>query len=85
VSHASLPWFAHIVNYLVTGRIPSQWSKQEKDRFFSQVGHYCWEDPYPFKHCLDQVICRCIPKSEIHSILTFCPLMLVVVTLEVIV
>ena len=45
VSHTPLPWFAHIVNYLTTGKIPLHWSKQEKDRFFSQVRHYYWEDP----------------------------------------
>ena len=72
VSHAPLPWFAHIVNYLVTRKIPPHWSKQEKDRFFSQVRHYYWEDPYLFKHCPDQVVRRCVPESEIHSILTFC-------------
>ena len=72
MSHAPLPWFAHIVNYLVTGKIPPHWSKQEKDRFFSQVRHYYWEDPYLFKHCPDQVVRRCVPESEIHSILTFC-------------
>ena len=45
LSRASLPWFAHIVDYLVTGEIPSHWSKQEKDRFFLQARHYNWEDP----------------------------------------
>jgi hypothetical protein len=31
------PWYADIVNYLATGRIPSHWSKQDKDHFFKQV------------------------------------------------
>ena len=34
LSQTSLPWFAHIVNYLTTGKIPLHWSKQEKYRFF---------------------------------------------------
>jgi len=72
VSYAPLPWFAHIVNYLVTGKTPPHWSKQEKDKFFSQVRYYYWEDPYLFKHCPDQVVRRCVPESEIYSILTFC-------------
>jgi len=84
VSHASLLWYAHTVNYLVTGEIPLHWSKQEKDRFFSQVRHYYWEDPYLFKHCPDQVIHKCIPESEIHSVMTFCHSFVVVVTLEVV-
>jgi len=40
VSHTPLLWFAHIVIYLATRKIPPHWSKQEKDRFFSQVRHY---------------------------------------------
>ena len=72
MSHSPLLRFAHIVNCLVTGKIPPYWSKQEKDRFFSQVRYYYWKDPYLFKHFLDQVVHRCVPKSEIHSFLTFC-------------
>jgi len=60
------------VNHLVTRKIPPYWSKQEQDRFFSQVRHYYWEDPHLFKHCPDQVIRTCVPESEIHTILTFC-------------
>ena len=68
----SLPWFAHIVNYLATGQVPSHWSKQEKDRFFSQIKYYFWEEPELFKYCSDQVIRRCVPESEFQGILTFC-------------
>jgi hypothetical protein len=66
------PWYADIVNYLATGRIPSHWSKQDKDHFFKQVQSYFWEDPQLFKYCADQIIRRCVPESELHSILTFC-------------
>jgi cAMP phosphodiesterase len=31
------PWYANMVNYLATGRIPSHWSKKDKDCFFKQV------------------------------------------------
>ena len=84
MSHTPIPWFAHIVNYLATEKIPPHWCKQEKDRFFSQEIYYYLEDPYLFKHCPDQVVCRCVLESEIHSILTFITLKLVVVTLEVV-
>jgi hypothetical protein len=66
------PWYADIINYLATGQIPSHWSKQDKDRFFKQVRFYFWEDPELFKYCVDQIIRRCVPESEFHSILTFC-------------
>ncbi|XP_059629667.1 uncharacterized protein LOC132272560, partial [Cornus florida] len=71
ISHANLPWFADIVNYLAVGKIPTHWSKQEKDRFFSQVKHFFWEDPELFKYCPDQIIRRCIPETETTSILNF--------------
>ena len=72
ISSSRPPWFAHIVYYLSTGQVPSHWTKQEKDRFFSQIKHYFWEDPKLFKYCPDQVIRRCVPESEFQSILTFC-------------
>jgi len=31
------PWYADIVNYLVTGRIPEGWTKNDRDRFFHLV------------------------------------------------
>ena len=72
ISSSRPPWFAHIVNYLSTGQVPSHWTKQEKDRFFSQIKHYFLEEPELFKYCLDQVIRRCVLESEFQSILTFC-------------
>ncbi|XP_043705289.1 uncharacterized protein LOC122655119 [Telopea speciosissima] len=71
VSHTPSPWFAHIVNYLAIEKHPVGWTKQEKDRFFSQLKFYYWEDPKLFKYCPDQVIRHCVPQSEFHSILTF--------------
>jgi len=72
VSHTPFPWFAHIVNCLATDKIPPHWPKQDKERVFSQVRHYYWEDPYPFNYHSNQVVHRCIPESEIYNILTFC-------------
>ena len=72
MSRTHLLWFAHIVNYLTTGKIYSHSSKQDKDRFFPQVRRYYWKDPYLFKHCPDQVVCGCVPESEIYNILSFC-------------
>jgi len=31
-----------------------------------------WDDPYLWRFCNDQVIRRCIPDHEIHSVLQFC-------------
>ena len=71
-SISSPPWFADIVNYLASGKIPSHWSPQDKAKFFSQVKHFFWDDPYLFKYCPDQIIRRCVPNHEFRSILSFC-------------
>ena len=47
------PWYADIVNYLVAGRIPKGWTKNDRDRFFHLVKFFVWNDPYLFKYCAD--------------------------------
>jgi len=31
------PWYADIVNYLSTGQLPADWTKQDQCRFFAEV------------------------------------------------
>ncbi|KAL5537987.1 hypothetical protein UlMin_045695 [Ulmus minor] len=69
---SQLPWFADIVNYLVTGHMPSHWSYQDKTKFLTEVKKFFWDDPYLFKYCPDQIIRRCIPESEQQSVISFC-------------
>ncbi|CAN6462463.1 unnamed protein product [Victoria cruziana] len=68
----NLPWYAHYCNYLVTKEIPSHWSKDQRDRFLSQVRYFHWDEPDLFRYCADQVFRRCVPEEEFHSILSFC-------------
>jgi len=68
----SKPWYADIVNYLVTGEIPMGWSKHDKNRFFSLVKFFYWDNPYLFKYCPDQIFRRCILNNEIRNVLSFC-------------
>ncbi|GKD95406.1 reverse transcriptase domain-containing protein [Tanacetum coccineum] len=68
----STPWFAdfanyHTVNFVVKG----MWSQQKK-KFFKDVKHYFWDDPYLFKICADQVIRPCVFGQEAHDILMAC-------------
>ena len=53
-----LPWFADLVNYLVAKFLPTEFSYQQKKRFFAQLKHYYWEEPILYKHCADQMIRR---------------------------
>ena len=68
----TLPWYANIVNSLVTIMLPPGLSKAQRDKIKSDAKYFMWDDPYLWKHCADQVIRRCVPKNEIISILTFC-------------
>ena len=67
-----IPWFAVYVNYLVAKVIPPEFNYQKKKRFFAHLKHYYWEEPILCRHCADQVIRRCVPEDEMHSILNHC-------------
>jgi hypothetical protein len=67
-----LPWYAHIVNYLVIGSIPETWTTQDRRKFFVEVRNFYWDDPYLFKYCPDQILRRCIPDNETLSVIKFC-------------
>nr|GEY66115.1 reverse transcriptase domain-containing protein [Tanacetum cinerariifolium] len=58
---------------LVTGNfIVKGMSSQQKRKFFKDVNHYFWDDPYLFKICADQVFRRCISGQEAINILKAC-------------
>ena len=71
-SISTSPWYADIVNFLVTDQLPNHWSKQERSKFMANVKFYSWDDPFLYKYCPDQVIHRCVPECEQISILSFC-------------
>ena len=64
-----LPWYAHIVNYLVTGSIPETWTMQDRRKFSVEVRNFYWDDSYLFKYCPDQILRRCIPDNETLSVI----------------
>ncbi|GJV26458.1 reverse transcriptase domain-containing protein [Tanacetum coccineum] len=47
-------------------------SSQQKRKFFKDVKHYFWDDPFLFKSCADQVIRRCVSGQEAFDILKAC-------------
>ncbi|GJS72990.1 reverse transcriptase domain-containing protein [Tanacetum coccineum] len=68
----STPWFADIANYHAGNFIMKGMSSQQKKKFFKDVKHYFWDDPYLFRIGADQVIRRCVYGQEAVDILTTC-------------
>nr|GEZ46750.1 reverse transcriptase domain-containing protein [Tanacetum cinerariifolium] len=65
----SAPWFADFANYHAGNFIVKGMSSQQKNKFFKDVKHYFWDDPFLFKICADQVIRRCVHDKEALDIL----------------
>nr|GEV01404.1 reverse transcriptase domain-containing protein [Tanacetum cinerariifolium] len=68
----SSPWFADFANYHAGNFIVKGMSSQQKSKFFKDVKHYFWDDPYLFKIYVDQVIRRCVSGQEAIEILKAC-------------
>ncbi|KAL4280281.1 hypothetical protein GQ457_03G021420 [Hibiscus cannabinus] len=66
------PWYADIVNFLVSGILPYDLTYQGKKRFLHNAKHYYWDEPLLFKQCADQVIRRCVPEEEQQNVLLQC-------------
>ena len=66
------PWFADIVNYLVSNIMPPNLTSAQKKKFLHEVKWYMWDEPYLFRQGADQIIRRCIPFCETEGILRDC-------------
>nr|GEZ72080.1 reverse transcriptase domain-containing protein [Tanacetum cinerariifolium] len=60
-------FLGHAGNFIVKGM-----SSQQKKKFFKDVKHYFWDDPYLFRICVDQIIRRCVHGHEDFDILKAC-------------
>ncbi|GJW88641.1 reverse transcriptase domain-containing protein [Tanacetum coccineum] len=52
--------------------LPKGMAYQQKNKFFSDLKHYFWEEPYPFKVCSNGMIIRCVSGPETQTILNQC-------------
>nr|GEW51811.1 reverse transcriptase domain-containing protein [Tanacetum cinerariifolium] len=66
------PWFVDFANYHAGNFIVKGMTSQQKSKFFKDVKHYFWDNPYLFKICTDQVIRRCVAGQEALDILIAC-------------
>nr|GEY13253.1 reverse transcriptase domain-containing protein [Tanacetum cinerariifolium] len=70
--NSSTTWFANFENYHTGNFVVKGMSSQQKNKFFKDVKHYFWDDPFLFKICADQVIRRCVHGQEANDILKAC-------------
>ncbi|XP_062103746.1 uncharacterized protein LOC133814852 [Humulus lupulus] len=70
--NSSVPWFSDFVNFLLSKIVPPEMTRQQLKKFYSEVKHYYWEEPILYRHCVDQVIHRCVLEDEMNSILSHC-------------
>nr|GEV86700.1 reverse transcriptase domain-containing protein [Tanacetum cinerariifolium] len=69
VSSRSTPWFVDFANFHAGNFIVKGMSSQQKKKFFKDVKHYFWDDPYLFRICANQIIQRCVHGQEAFDIL----------------
>nr|GEV82714.1 reverse transcriptase domain-containing protein [Tanacetum cinerariifolium] len=72
ISSRSTPWFTDFANFHVGNFIVKGMSSQQKKKFFKDVKHYFWDNPYLFRICADQIIRRCVHGQEAYDILKAC-------------
>ncbi|GJV76152.1 reverse transcriptase domain-containing protein [Tanacetum coccineum] len=68
----STPWFTDYANYHAGNFIIKGMTTQQKKKFFKDVKHYFWDDPYLFRICADQIIRRCVHGHEALDFLKTC-------------
>ncbi|GJT82723.1 reverse transcriptase domain-containing protein [Tanacetum coccineum] len=69
ISSESTPWFADYANFHAGNFIIKGMTTQQKKKFFKDVKHYFWDDPYLFRTCVDQSIRRCVHGQEAFDLL----------------
>nr|GEW35240.1 reverse transcriptase domain-containing protein [Tanacetum cinerariifolium] len=72
ISSGSTQWFADFANFYAGNFIVKGMSSQQKKKFFKDVKHYFWDDPYLFRICADHIIRRCVHGQEAYDILKAC-------------
>nr|GEU67417.1 reverse transcriptase domain-containing protein [Tanacetum cinerariifolium] len=63
----STSWFTDIVNFYARNFIKNGLTSQQKKKFFKDVKHYFWDDPYLFGICRNQIIRRCVHGAIISD------------------
>nr|GEX56172.1 reverse transcriptase domain-containing protein [Tanacetum cinerariifolium]GEX56316.1 reverse transcriptase domain-containing protein [Tanacetum cinerariifolium] len=70
--NSSTSWFSDFANYHARNFVVKGMSSQQKNKFFKDVKHYFWDDPFLFKIYADQVIRMCVHVQDAIDILKAC-------------
>lgn len=66
------PWYAYIVNYLVSKYSPPEFNSQKRKRFFHSTKSYLWDEPFLYKKCVNQLLVKCVDYLKTRHMLTAC-------------
>ncbi|GJV11929.1 reverse transcriptase domain-containing protein [Tanacetum coccineum] len=66
------PWYADYTNYLASRVLPFRSTHQEKQKFFSDLRHYFWDESFLFKQHANRIIRRWVAGYEAAQILWQC-------------
>ena len=58
--------------HLVAIVFPPHFTRAQIYKLKSESKYYVWDDSYLWRFCSDQIIRRCVPNHEFHSVLSFC-------------
>ncbi|GJS12039.1 reverse transcriptase domain-containing protein [Tanacetum coccineum] len=67
-----IPWFTDFANYLVGKILIKGLTYAQRCKFFSELKHYLWDEPYLFKMCSVRMIMRCVYDFKTRKILDEC-------------
>jgi hypothetical protein len=68
VTHSD-PWYADIVNFIVTGYVPPG---ADKKKLIHESRLHLWDESYLFRVCANGLLRRCVPKVEAIQIMERC-------------
>jgi hypothetical protein len=66
------PWFADYANFIVGKVMPPHFTSQQRKKFFYDLRHYFWDDPFLYKKSVDGIIRRCVLEFEQQAIIRDC-------------
>ena len=63
---------SNYANFIVGKVLPPHFTYQQKKKFFYDLRHYFWDDPFLYKKSVDGIIRRCVPEHEQQAIIRDC-------------